>query len=458
MIVRIVVRVLLWAFVAVLIAGFLYPYVKPKYIYYKVTTHPLLQEFKRCQLVKYEYISEGGNPYTIKDFINPRYKGIDFFYVDTLSDLGIKYNYSIHVELNGAMVVRASPDWNIDLSDSGSVVKGINRLESDSALTGLIKNSDAAECHFESPDFVYTGPHDIIKYNNKSGVMYFQIAKPPAQLRLSPFTEVFQKMAKEKGFDFGDFDSLRFIKYITMPDESTAVVSAWRFQGFAAAFKKDIMEIGNYGQVPVNLKFLTDPDLIDPHFLAPLVLARLSAAGLPVEYIQQSLSLRETGANRLADYYKKEGKIIEATRVVGYCQFKWTTESWIDRLHGGVMIRLYFTHFMDRENIELVRIGTSPDNFHESISLHPIANIIDLDAIKQIAPWADTSKTGFKLSKAGGIMMTFTHGKDEYEVDVEKGAFIKQRKATRKSRTVPDDRRLYTEMDSTINARRGKQE
>jgi hypothetical protein len=349
----------------------------------------------------------------------------------------------IKVQLNDFKIVRASTEWEMDLSESCTMAMVIKKIESDSVLFNLIKNSDVAECHYEWPYFVYTGKHDIIKYDNLSGISYFKIEKPSMSLRLLPYTQIFQKMVKEKGFNYDDFDSIRFIK----------ISYTWRLQGFSKAFRNDFIEVGNYG-VPLNLKFLPISDSIDPYFLHPQILKHLSASGLSDVYINQKLRLHETGATRLADYYKKGKEVVDASRVVGYFQYQWLTNSWLDQLHGGLRIKIYFTYFKDRKNIEMVRTGTSTSNFYENITLHAITKVINLDVIQHIAPGVDTSSISFKITYEGRIMLTFLYEKYQYEVDAETGEFSKKRYFPGMADIFPYDQHLYSSMEWTVNTRR----
>jgi hypothetical protein len=345
--------------------------------------------------------------------------------------------------LNDSKIVRVSLLGRWDLSESVSVASLIKKIEGDSSMINLIKNFDVKECHYEWPYFIYTGKHDIIKYDNQSGITYFKKEKPSASLCFSPYTQIFQKMVKEKGFNYDDFDSLRFIK----------ISYTWRLQGFSKVFGNDFIEVGNYGD-PLNLKFLPISDSIDPIFLLPQVLERLSASGLSYIYINQKLRLRETGATRLADYYKKGKEVIDASRVVGYFQYQWLTDSWLDQLHGGLRIKVYFTYFKDHSNIEMVRTGTSTSNFYENITLHPITKVIGPDVIKQIVPGVDTSSIGFKITYEGGIVLTFLYEKYQYEVDAETGEFSKKRSFSGKADIFPYDQHLYSSMEWTVNTRR----
>jgi len=445
MIIRKAIRVFIWTLVAVLMLFFLFPYLKAKFIYLKVSNDPSLMEFKRCKLIRYDFVVENPNPFTFVDLYTRKYRGIDFQYLDTLSEFHIKYNYMIKVQLNDYKIVTVSLLGRWDLSESVSVASLIKKMENDSSMINLIKNSDVKECHYEWPYFVYTGKHDIIKYDNQSGITYFKKEKPSVALRLSSYTQIFQKMVKEKGFDYDDFDSLRFIK----------ISYTWRLQGFSIAFRNDFIEVGNYGD-PLNLKFLPISDSIDPIFLLPQILKHLLSSGLSDIYIKQKLTLRETGATRLADYYKKGKEVIDASRVVGYFQYQWLTDSWLDQLHGGLRIKVYFTYFKDRKNIEMVRTGTSTGNFYENITLYPITKVINLDVIKQIAPNVDTSSIGFKITYEGRIMLTFLYEKYQYEVDAETGEFSKKRYFPGMADIFPYDQHLYRSMEWTVNNRRKK--
>ncbi len=415
-----------------------------------------MQEFKRCKRIRYDFITENQNPLTVIDRYKLKYKGIDFFYIDTLSELGITYDYKIRVELDDFKIVNIWFDDETELSDSCSMAKVIRDLEGDSILSALIRNADVSNGHYEWPYFVYTGPHDIIKYSDVFGVMYFKVDKPTAQLHLSPYSQIFQKRVKEKGFDFGDFDSLRFAKYSEGISNSKTIITVWRLQGFISAFKSDFIEVGTWGQERLDLHFLSIPDTLSPDFLDAQVLDQLMKSGLSDTYIKRKLILCDKGATRAANYYKKENRIIDSTRVTGYFKYQWLTESWLDRLHGGFKIIVYFTYFMNRPSIEWVRIGTYTWNFHEKIVLHPIARIITLDAIKQIAPGVDTSKIGFKITQEGRVLLTFPYEKDDYEVDAETGNFTKQRHVTLMCDIFPFAQHLYWNMEWTVNTRRKK--
>lgn len=453
MIIRKGVRTVIWIIIVILICFVLFPFLKPQYIFHQVMNNPLLREFKRCKLVSYDFNIENRDPFTLMDLYARKYIGIDLFYIDTLSKYGIQYKYKINVQLNDYKMTRVWFERAIEISDSCSMTKVIKEVESDSALVELIKNSDVTECHYERPNFVYTGRCDVIKYNNPFGIMYFRLAKLPVQLHLLSYYVTFLNMVKEKGFSYSDFDSIRFIKYSEIPSNSKTVISVWRLQGFAVKFENDFVEVGNYG-LPVNLKWLSIPDSIDPIFLESRVLKQLYAAGLPKDYIQKKLILQETGATRLADYYKRGQKIIDASRVVGYYQYQWLTGTWIDKVHGGLRIKVYFTYFMDHKDLELVRIGLSTSNFHEGIRLHPITEVIDFNEIKQVAPDIDTTNIGFKITNDGRMMFTFVYNKYEYEVDAKTGTFRKQIYVRGMTCILPYDRHLYSEMEWSVNNRR----
>jgi len=183
MIIRKVVRAVIWIIIIILICLVLFPFLKPQYIFHQVLNNPLLREFKRCKLVSYDFIIENRDPFTLIDLYKRKYLGIDLFYIDTLSKYGIQYEYKINVQLNDYKMARVLFERVIEISDSCSMAKVIKEVESDSALVELIKNSDVTECHYEWPNFVYTGRCDVIKYNNSFGIMYFRLAKPPVQPR-----------------------------------------------------------------------------------------------------------------------------------------------------------------------------------------------------------------------------------------------------------------------------------
>ncbi len=236
---------------------------------------------------------------------------------------------------------------------------------------------------------------------------------------------------------------------------SKNIVEVWRIQGFSDEFKNDFVEVGNYGE-PLHIKWLSDPDTINPIFVKPLILKQLYARGLTKEYIQKNFLLEETGARRWADYYKKERKIVDCSRIAGYYKYRWLTNSWIDKISGGLKIKLYFTYSNDYKTLELVRIGTSTSNFYENINLHPITKVIDFNSLMKVDPLIDATKISFKLQCDGEIIATFTRDKWEYEIDVETGNFKKKRIFKGMTCMLPYDRHLYQEVEWYVNTKRKK--
>lgn len=192
----------------------LLPIVKPNYILHKVSTHPFLSEFKRCKLMSYNFTLEERNSFTVIDLYRQKYKAVDLYFRDTIiSKYNIHYNYKISVLLNGWEVQHVLFEKCLELTDGFTLAKIINEMEEDSALVELVNISDVKECHYQWPDFIYAGAHDLIKYNKEFGVTYFKLQKVPAQLKFLSKYGIFLGMIKRKGLDYSDFDSIHFIRY-----------------------------------------------------------------------------------------------------------------------------------------------------------------------------------------------------------------------------------------------------
>jgi hypothetical protein len=445
------VRTVVWLATVILIGIVLYPFLLPHFILYRVLHDPLLQEFKRCELLSFGFYLEQLNSFTVKDLYFRKYLGIDLSYKDTLSKYGIQYRYTVNVKLDDCKVACILFGGFIELSDSCSVAGIIGRIESDSAFGELLENSDINDCYYDWPYFIYTGHGDVIKYSLKHGIVYFSLVKPPEYLRFSPYYTNFLEMIKEKGFIFADFDS---IHYIGVGSYKQMEKNVWRLQGFCTDFKEDCVEVGNCGLGYVHLRWLSIPDSIDPTFLNALILNELYTAGLSENYVEKKLILQETGTTRLAEYYKKDQKIIDASRIVGYYKYKWMTGSWIDKIDGGLRIKVYFTYFMDRKNLELVRIGTSINNFHENIKLSPITEVIDSMKIYEIAPGISAKDIHFKITKQGKIILTFIHKKYDYDIDAVTGVFSRRPHYTLMCDILPYAQHLYHDMEVGVDIRR----
>lgn len=442
-----VIRIVVWAVIVLLILLVLYPILKPRFLLYRVRNNPLFREFDKCTLVSNEFKYENVDKFTWKKLYTRKYTEIIFSFRDTLSEHRIVYNYRIFVHLNCDTITGIFLEGDIPLTEDKTVRKTISDMEQDSSLAQVIACSDVKECHKDYWNFLFTGKQDTIKYANIPGVTYFKLSNTPGRLSALSHFNVFRSMTEEKGFALADFDSLRYLKHS----------HTWRMQAYCSQCSLDIVEVGNYAVSQAHLKWLSKPDTINPNFLKTKVFNKLLATGLTKDYINKKMFLEEKGATRLADYYKRGDKIIEASRIVGYFKYRWRTDSWIDKLHGGLKLKIYFTYFMNRRDLETIRIGLSPSNFHDRITLHPLDNIVDYDVITRISSEIDTTDLNFKIRQNGNIVITFVYDKHTYEVDVETGDIKKERYwGVGMSCCPPYDRHLYGQMEGQVNGKRDK--
>ncbi|MGB3478791.1 MAG: hypothetical protein WBB67_06495 [bacterium] len=450
-----VARIVVWIIVALLILLVLYPIFRQKYILYRIQNDPRLKEFERCILRRYEFTHIDEDPHKLMDLYLEKYSGVIFSFEDTLSAHGIRYYYTINIQLEDNKIVQVMLGSTIQLNKDQTVKSIISDLERDSGLVQLIACTDIKKCHHNYQVFLFVGDKDTVKYDKTFGITYAKLSSTPGELSALPYYSTFQNMIRNKGFTNTDFDSLRYIKYSDIYNGVS--YDTWRMQAYCSQCSFDIVEVGNYAVSQAHLKWLSRPDTINPGFLKTKVFNKLLATGLTKDYINKKMFLEETGATRLADYYKRGDKIIEASRIVGYFKYRWRTDSWIDKLHGGLKLKIYFTYFMNRRDLETVRIGLSPSDFHDRITLHPLDDIIDYDVITRISSEIDTTDLSFRIRQNGNIVITFVYDKHTYEIDVETGNIKKERYwGVGMSCCPPYDRHLYGQMEGQVSKKRSK--
>ncbi len=444
-----IIRYVLWICTSIVVFFVIFTMLKPRFIAYRTLDHPLLQEFKRCKNLGYKFEFYHLEDIDLSWWLNPRYKGIIFSFLDTLSEHRIEYYYKIRVKFQNNEVKEVFLGNLMPITGEQSIAEFIEEMENDSLLGELIEITDAEECHmyrypFSFRVFEYTSPGNRIHYKPKQGVVYLKLADIPHNLTSLPYYASFLKMTGDKGFTISDFDSIICIK----------TNGICRIRGFVEECGKDFVEVGNYGGLPVNLKWISDPDTIAPLFLKSKISEELRATGLSERYLNERFKLVERGATRDADYYKKGDEIIESSRIIGYFTYLWNTGMWIDKLRDGLRIKVYFTYFLDRQDLETVRIGTSTSNFHEQMRLHPVKGIIDFDEIKKEVPGIDTADINFKIDQNGKIWLNFVVEKYRYEVELESGFVKKEPNIGYMKCIVPYDVHLYWSMEEKLRYRR----
>jgi len=437
----------------VAIIGFfiIFTTLKPRFIAYGTLNHPLLQEFKRCKNLGHTFEFYHLQDIDIGWWLNPHFRGVTFSFLDTVSQHGVEYYYKINVKFQNNEVKEVFFENFMPITGEHSIAELIEEMENDSLLDELIEIVDIEECHihrypFSFHVFEYASSENRIHYKPKQGIVYFKLADVPQNLKSLSYYSSFLKMTGDKGFTISDFDSVVFIQ----PN------GPWRIQGFIEECGKDFAEVDNYGGVPVNLKWISNPDTIDPLFLESKISEELRAVGLSEKYLNAQFNLVERGATRDADYYKKANTMHEASRIIGYFEYIWNTGTWIDKLRDGLRIKMYFTYFLDRQDLETVRIGTSTSNFHAQMHLHPVKEIIDFGEIKKKVPGIDTADINFRVDQNGKIWLNCVVEKYRYEVELESGFVKKEPNITIERGFPPSDVHLYSSMEINLYYRRKK--
>jgi len=416
-------RIVVWLIISLIVLFVLFPIFRQKYFLHRIQNDPRLNEFERCTSKKYEftYIEEASS--NLKDLYLKKYSGVNFSYEDTLSAHGIKYYYTVDVKLDDNKIAQVMLGNTIRLDKDLTVRSIISDLEGDSALVQLITCTDIKKCNYNDQVFLFVGDKDTIKYDKTYGIAYAKLSSTPGELSALPHYLVFQKMTKNKGFASTDFDSLRYIKYSEIYEET--FYDTWRIQGYIGQCGNDILEVGNYGVDKPHLKWLSIPDTINPIFLSNAVTRKLITTNLPTDYIEKNFALIDKGAIRQADYTKSHSEIYETSRVISYFTYRWHTDSWIDKLPRGLTVKIYSIIYINKNIPEAIHIGNSPSSFYDNILLHPLV-IIDFNEIKQICSDIDTSTINFHVDIKGNIIMTFQSNDYRYSVNVETAEFTKE--------------------------------
>ncbi len=418
---------------------------RPTVIVRGILNDPHLVEFRRCKLLKCDYEFHD-NKVNFSWWLNPKLEGIDFSYLDTTFQSRIKYYYKVHAVLQNNMIKRISLAKSyVEITPEMTVEKLIQKIEKTPTMTELVRLAGIKECHVEPFIFKYSNSQSQVFCDYGGEIVYFKaIDDIPPHLKAFPAYEDFFAMLAEKGFTASDFDSIIYDKRFRI----------WRARGFMTECRNDIVEVNGYMVQKGTMTWLSNPDTISPMFLKSKVNKKLLETGLPQNYVKGRFTLLETGATRDADYFKKGDHVIEASRVVGYFLYLWQTGTWLDKYNDGFRIKVYFTHYLDRDYLELVRIGTSYNDFHASISLHPIAKIVTLAQIKGWIPEMDTTKVGYQIDAGGKVWLTCIGGLYRYDVDLETGTINKGRAYGGMSCILPADVHLYSSMEQRLNYRR----
>ncbi len=411
-----ILRYLVWAITGIIVIATIFVMVRPRIIVHKTLDHPLLEEFKRCKNLGYEYEFYDNKKVNLSWWLKPKLRGINFSFLDTTFKSKIKYYYKIFVTLQDNEVIDVSFENFIRITPNQTLAKLIEKLEKDSSLIELIKFVHIKECHIRPFVFIFSNLNNVIHTDYGGEVVYFKLVNVPSCLQFLSQYSTFLKMTGDKGFTTSDLDSIVYIRFHNV----------WRIRGFIEECKRDIIEVGNYGGEPVHLKWLSDPDTINPMFLKSKIYDKLVATGLQREYINERFKLKEMHATRDADYYQRERKIIESSRITGYFTYVWTTGTWIDKLFSGLKINVYFTYYVNRKQLEAVRIGPSARNCYELINLHPIEKVMSLREIKKEIPKIDTTRASYIIDQQGVIWFENIVDNYRYLIDLESGTFEKE--------------------------------
>ncbi len=441
----------MFGIVGVLAVIVLLPILREKYVLHKIWTNPRFKELKRCKLIDYSFDVLENDQLTFINQYTRNFKSAMFSFVDTVSKFNITYSYDIYVYLDGANVTSVLLDNNTSITINNLMSDIITRVENDSALAVLIKNTDVESCRFNQRNFVYTGEKDIIKFHINFGIAFFKLRNPTPELSSIQYVSSFLKTVSTKGFTAGDFDSLTCFRYVEK--YMNTIYEIWRMQGFTHHWKDDFCEISKEGDEPVRFRWHTRRDPIVPILLEPLILSELRATGLPESYRRNNLVLNEIGASRYADYHKSGDKVIDASRIVGYYRYRWHTGTWIDELADGLQLKVFFTYYMDKKKLEMVRIGFSAANFYDGIALHPLKSIIDFNEIKKINPELNNADLAFKINQQGDVVATFIHDWHRYEINIETGTIKKEKYRYGGMRCIePEDRAVYSSAEYHVHS------
>jgi hypothetical protein len=431
----------------------LFPILKERYILHKIWTDSVFKEFKRCKLVDYSFNVLEDERFTLLDQYVRTYRNAVFTFIDTVSKHNITYHYEIYIGLERFNVSYVLLEALTEITTDKSMADIIAKMESDTALSVLIENSDVKTCIYNSWNFVFTGDTDIVKYHIGYGISYFKTRKPTPKLSSVRYYSTFLESVGKKGFAVADFDSLTFSRYVAGYGDS--IMEIWRLQGFSHLCGNDFCEVSRDGDSPVGFQWHTRRDTIIPGFAEPLIMKVLRATGLAETYRRGNLVLNKTVALRYADYYKRDDVLVDASRIAGCYRYHWRTGTWIDDIGDGLHLKVFFTYYMDKRKLEMVRIGFSADNFFDKVTLHPLSDVIDFDKIRQIAPGLNTQDIKFTLSQNGDVAASFVYEWSRYEVNVETAITKKSRHPSgMRTGFVPDDRHIYSAVESLFREKR----
>ena len=430
----------------------LFPIIKERYTLYKIWSDPVFKEFKRCKLVDYSFNILKERQFTLFDQYVRNYKNAMFIFIDTVSKHNITYQYNIYIGLERFNVSYVLLEGLTEITTDKSMADIIAEMESDTALSLLIENTDVKTCTYNSWNFAFTGDMDIVKYNISYGVSYFKVREPTRKLDAIRHYSAFLRSVGEKGFTAADFDSVVFSRYAV--EDNEGMFESWRMRGFSHSYGSDFCEVSRDGDSPVRLQWHTRRNTIVPSFAEPLITTVLRTTGLTETYRRDNLVLNETVALRYTDYYKRGDTLVDASRIVGCYKYHWRTNTWIDQVKDGLQLKVFFTYYMDKRKLEMVRIGFSADNFFDKVTLHPLSDVIDFDKIRQIASGLNTQDIKFTLSQNGDVAASFVYEWSRYEVNVETGTIEKSRHPPGRIGFVPDDRHIYSTVESLFREKK----
>lgn len=449
-------RCLIWLIVIFAIFVVVRTILRPSVIVHKALNDPRLVEFKRCKLLGYEYKLPEYRTIDYYTWLNPEISEIVFHFTDTYSRFTVNYDYKIYTKLEKNKISKASFENIFSLQPDSTVKKLIEKIENDSLLSEILGFAKIDGCKYDKNFLLkFSGANNEVYYSPTpyklcQGVVEFSLYDIPKRIKSSPQVSKFVEMLHDKGFKLQDLYRIVYIRKSPV---------TWFVRGFIEECGSDVLQVG-YGHEynKVKLRWLSNPDTINPKFLEPQVYRKLLGTDLPEWYIEERFKLKEMGALREADYYKSDDRVTEISRIRGYYQYHWTTGTWIDEMHGGLNLKIYFTYFMNRDSIEMVRFPAKEKRcVYKRITLHPIKKIVSLNEIKEKISTIETTKIKYKIDRGGMVWLIFDDKDYKYKIELETGTIEKEEKYKGKTCVLlayPYDYYYYSGTDAKISERR----
>ncbi len=321
-----------------------------------------------------------------------RLKGFRSFGVSlvdrTHSGLGVVYSIPVGIYVDERVREVWVRGWGELDEPIASVIK---KIESNAMVSEFVRVTGATEATFGNKGVVFThggyelvyAPPNIHGLEAERGVYSYVI--PNRKYRSFRGVRELRRKAKEAGF--------------TIPSDARVVYGrygGWFVKWNPPGCGKDTLIVSKPREGEPAVRWISSPTEIDPSLMEPSIHARLAQMGLTREYVLSNFRLLEKKGVRQANHVRKNGKVIDKTKVIGRLTYQWVTGTpWVDSLAGGCKVHALFTYRVDRPDSLYLRVGPSALESSTRPRLHKIDTLISYETALEKLPQFGEEKERF---------------------------------------------------------------